>query len=158
MRKIFENFKTVKFPEDDSSREVMDNLENAKTKLQQLEGKENLDEADLNILNRIYNTGAYEVSKLREKYKTDVPVSDFERTSLKRKFNWDDKKVMSDPANKSAQDLMERAGELLDKNKDKNKVRRRLGAGGAERDMRVAKDHNGRPFLLKFESFMRKGY
>jgi len=58
------------------------------------------------VLNISYNTAGHEIDKLREKYKNDEPLSDFQKNALKQTFNWDDGKVMRDPANKRAQNLM----------------------------------------------------
>jgi hypothetical protein len=58
------------------------------------------------VLNICYNTADHEVEKIREKYKNDKTLSDFQKNVMKQAFNWDDGKVMRDPANKRAQNLM----------------------------------------------------
>jgi len=57
------------------------------------------------VFNICYNTAAHEVKKLKEKYKNDEPLSDFQKNSIKQAFNWDDGKVMRDPDHRRAQDL-----------------------------------------------------
>lgn len=57
------------------------------------------------VFNICYNTADHEVNKVRERYKTDEPLSDFQKNSMKQAFNWDDGKVMRDPDNRRAQSL-----------------------------------------------------
>ncbi len=79
----------------------MDIAESKLDLLPQLKGN------DFNVvLNICYNTASYEVEKLRVKYKNDEPLDPFQKDFLKQAFNWDDGKVMRDPANKRAQNLM----------------------------------------------------
>ena len=101
-------------PDDLSKTKAFKNgMEAAKTELEKLE-KDNPKPANAKeIANIIYNTAAHEVHKLREKYKTDAPVSDFAKKSLNHQFEWDDKKVQMDPLNKTAQDYMRRAEKFI---------------------------------------------
>jgi hypothetical protein len=103
-------------PDDLSELEVYEDLDEAGKKLKELENSsENSKDPEeiKRIANLVYNTAAHEVHKLREKYKTNSPVSDFAKKSLNRQFEWDDKKVHMDPINKKAQDYMQRAEKFI---------------------------------------------
>jgi hypothetical protein len=88
---------------------TMDIAESKLDLLPQLKG------SDFDVVwNICYNTAAHEVEKLREKYKNDKPLSDFQKNSLKKAFNWDDGKVMRDPDNRRAQNLFRNLEMLRD--------------------------------------------
>ena len=66
------------------------------------------------VLNICYNTAGHEVDKVRERYKTDEPLSDFQKNALLLAFNWDDGKVMRDPDHIRAADLFMHLEMLID--------------------------------------------
>ena len=56
--------------------------------------------------NILYNTASYQVLLARERHKTDEPLSNFEKNSLGKKFNWDDRAVTYDKGNRIAQNML----------------------------------------------------
>ena len=62
----------------------------------------NKEDKEFNIL---YNTVSYQVLLARERHKTNEPLSDFEKNSLGKKFNWDDRAVTYDKGNRIAQNM-----------------------------------------------------
>ena len=55
--------------------------------------------------NILYNTVSYQVLLARERHKTNEPLSDFEKNSLGKKFNWDERAVAYDKGNRKAQGM-----------------------------------------------------
>jgi len=110
-----ENEETIEVthPDDLSKTKAYKDLATAEEKLKSLETTKPPPADAKTIANLVYNTASHEVHKLREKYKTDSPVSDFAKKSLNRQFEWDDKKVQMDPINKTAQDYMRRAEKFI---------------------------------------------
>ena len=53
--------------------------------------------------NLLYNTASYQVLLARERHQTDEPLSDFQRKSMRQKFNWDERAVAYDKGNRKAQ-------------------------------------------------------
>ncbi len=101
-------------PVDLSKTKGYESLQDAEIKLKELEDGKIEGENEIKTLaNYVYNTASNAVSKLREKYKNDKPLSDFQKNSMKQAFNWDDEKVRNDPENKKAQELMGRARKFL---------------------------------------------
>ena len=71
-------------PDDLSKFKAYKDLATAEEKLKSLETAPPANAKE--IANFIYNTAAHEVHKLREKYKTNSPVSDFAKKNLNRQF------------------------------------------------------------------------
>jgi len=103
----------VTHPDDLSKTKAYKDLATAGEKLISLETTEPSPADAKTIANLVYNTASHEVHKLREKYKTDFPLSDFAKKSLNRQFEWDDEKVQMDPINITAQDYMRRAKKFI---------------------------------------------
>jgi hypothetical protein len=55
--------------------------------------------------NLLYNTASYQVKLARERHQTDEPLDDFQRKSMRQKFNWDERAVAYDKGNRKAQDM-----------------------------------------------------
>jgi hypothetical protein len=55
--------------------------------------------------NILYNTASYQVKLARERHQTDEPVTDFQRKSMRQKFNWDERAVAYDKGNRKAQGM-----------------------------------------------------
>ena len=53
--------------------------------------------------NLLYNTASYQVLLARERHQTDEPLDDFQRKSMRQKFNWDERAVAYDKGNRKAQ-------------------------------------------------------
>lgn len=110
-------------PGNHASTEVFKTLEDAEGAMREID-QGGPTEGDFRQLQLVWATASYNVGLLRVKYKTDKPLSDFQRNGLKILFNWDDAKVSSDPVNQRCQDLMKRSGAAMDK----------LRGGGHNRD------------------------
>jgi hypothetical protein len=55
--------------------------------------------------NILYNTASYQVKLARERHQTDETVTDFQRKSMRQKFNWDERAVAYDKGNRKAQGM-----------------------------------------------------
>jgi hypothetical protein len=55
--------------------------------------------------NILHNTASYQVLLARERHQTDEPVSDFQRKTMRQKFNWDERAVAYDKGNRIAQGM-----------------------------------------------------
>jgi len=55
--------------------------------------------------NILYNTASYQVKLARERHQTDEPLTDFQRKSMRQKFNWDERAVAYDKGNRKAQGM-----------------------------------------------------
>jgi hypothetical protein len=55
--------------------------------------------------NILYNTASYQVLLARERHQTDEPVDDFQRKTMRQKFNWDERAVAYDKGNRIAQGM-----------------------------------------------------
>lgn len=55
--------------------------------------------------NLLYNTASYQVKLARERHQTDEPLDDFQKKSMRQKFNWDERAVAYDKGNRKAQGM-----------------------------------------------------
>ena len=55
--------------------------------------------------NILYNTASYQVLLARERHQTDEPLDDFQKKSMRQKFNWDERAVTYDKGNRIAQNM-----------------------------------------------------
>jgi hypothetical protein len=76
--------------------ELYNDLKSGKISLLSKEDKE---------YNILYNTASYQVKLARERHQTDEPLTDFQRKSMRQKFNWDERAVAYDKGNRKAQGM-----------------------------------------------------